>query len=259
MWRNVAWRHVTSRDLMSCYVTSSHVRSRRVTSCQAMSHHVTSCHVMSCHVTSRRVTSRRVMSCHVVSRSVLSFNVMSRRVTSCLVVSLHVVLCRFMSCHTVSCRFMLCHVVWRHVTSCHVVSRHVMSRHVMPCHVKDKDKNPWLKMLQMYKQSLESRRTVTRPMLYCQLTFSTQNSFNFEITVPRRVPGCPDTIPHQPASAGIYSSYRHPCVATEPIMFYWQFIFIFLFFIQHLFSETTKTISAKFSGNVYSGVVWIIR
>ena len=35
--------------------------------------------------------------------------------------------------------------------------------------------------------------------------------------------------------------------------------FIFIFFIHRSFSETTRPILTKFSGIVYSGVVWIIR
>ena len=35
-------------------------------------------------------------------------------------------------------------------------------------------------------------------------------------------------------------------------------LFIFYFFIHRLFSETTRPILTKFSGIVYSGVVWII-
>ena len=62
----------------------------------------------------------------------------------------------------------------------------------------------------------------------------------------------------------------------EPIMFYVgllsallrskgadyvlrRFIFFFFFFIHRSFPETTWPIFVKFSGNVYSGVVWIIR
>ena len=57
--------------------------------------------------------------------------------------------------------------------------------------------------------------------------------------------------------------YRHPCVATEPIMFYLClflfYFFYFYFFIHRSFSETTRPILTKFSGIVYSGVVWIMR
>ena len=54
--------------------------------------------------------------------------------------------------------------------------------------------------------------------------------------------------------------YRHPCVATRADYVLLRFIyFIFFFFIQRSFSETTRPILTKFSGIVYSGVVWIIR
>ena len=49
--------------------------------------------------------------------------------------------------------------------------------------------------------------------------------------------------------------YRHPCEATEPIMFYFCLCLFLFFKIQHSFSETTRPILAKFSGIVYSGVV----
>ena len=52
--------------------------------------------------------------------------------------------------------------------------------------------------------------------------------------------------------------YRHPCVATEPIMFY--FCLFFYFFLYWPFVlKTTLPILTKFSGIVYSGVIWIIR
>ena len=58
----------------------------------------------------------------------------------------------------------------------------------------------------------------------------------------------------------LFIYYRQPCVATQLIMFnLCLFLFIYLFFIQRLFSETTEPILIKFSGIVYSGVVWIIR
>ena len=49
-------------------------------------------------------------------------------------------------------------------------------------------------------------------------------------------------------------NYRHPCVATEPIMFCFC-LFFYFFFIHRSFSETTRPILTKFSGIVYSGVV----
>ena len=70
------------------------------------------------------------------------------------------------------------------------------------------------------------------------------------------------------------NNYRQPCVATQPIMFYvgllsaalrsnapimfYVSLFIY-FFIHRSFSETTRPIHTKFSGIVYSSVVWIIR
>jgi len=53
--------------------------------------------------------------------------------------------------------------------------------------------------------------------------------------------------------------YRQPCVATQPIMFYVGLFFIYFFFIHRSFSETTRPIHTKFSGIVYSSVIWIIR
>ena len=53
----------------------------------------------------------------------------------------------------------------------------------------------------------------------------------------------------------LFIYYRHPCVATEQIMFYFCLFFLFIFFIHRLFSETTRPILTKFSGIVYSGVV----
>ena len=38
-----------------------------------------------------------------------------------------------------------------------------------------------------------------------------------------------------------------------------RFIYLFNFFIQRLFSETTRPILTKYLGIVYSGVIWIIR
>ena len=53
--------------------------------------------------------------------------------------------------------------------------------------------------------------------------------------------------------------YRHPCVATRADYVLLRFILFFKFFIQRSFSETTRLILTKFSGIVYSGLVWIIR
>ena len=83
----------------------------------------------------------------IVNFIVMSFHVMSRHATSCHVMSRHVMLWHVTSCHVMPRRVTSCHVMLRHITSCH------MSRHVTSCHV-------------------ESRMTVTRPTLYCQLNFS---------------------------------------------------------------------------------------
>ena len=48
--------------------------------------------------------------------------------------------------------------------------------------------------------------------------------------------------------------YRHLCVASEPIMFYYC-LFLFFIFIHRSLSETTRPILTKYSGIVYSGVV----
>ena len=53
--------------------------------------------------------------------------------------------------------------------------------------------------------------------------------------------------------------YRHPCLATEPIMFHFCLFIFFILIIHRSFSKTTRPIFAKYSGIVYSGVVWIIR
>ena len=119
---------------------------------------------MSRHVTSCHVKSHHVTSCHVMSRHVMSFHVISRHVTSCHVTSHHV---------------MSCHVMPRYIMSRHVTSRHVTSRHVTSYHV-------------------ESRGTVTRPTLHCQLTFSTRNLFKLSMTV---FVGCPEGCRYHTASA----------------------------------------------------------
>ena len=100
---------------------------------------IVNCIVMSCIVKSCHVMPRHVTSCDVMPRQVTSCHVMSRNFTSCYVMYL-----------------MSRHVTSRHVTSCHVMSRQATSPNVTSWHV-------------------ESRRTVTRPMLHCQLTFSTRN------------------------------------------------------------------------------------
>ena len=138
------------------------------------------------------------------------------------VTSRHVTSCHVMSRHVTSCHVLSRHVTSRLATSCHVMPRHVMLRHGTSCHV-------------------ESRGTVTRPTLHCQLTFSTRNWFEFNMTV---FVGCPEGCRYHTASAVydlvyLYSSlknslsdplrsngadyvllqfffnfYRHPCVAT---------------------------------------------
>ena len=136
---------VAGRSHDQCFIVNFIVMSRNVTSCHVMPRHVMSCHVM----------SRHAMSCHVMSRHVTSCYVMSRHFTSCHVMpcqARHATSCHLMSRHHVMSRHvMLCHVMLRHATPCHVMSRHVTS-----CHV-------------------ESRGTVTRPTLHCQLNFSTHN------------------------------------------------------------------------------------
>ena len=119
-------------------------------------------HVTSCCVTSRRVMSRYVALCHVMSR-----HVMSRHVTSCHVMSRH--------------------VISRNVTSCHVTSCHILPRHVTSCHI-------------MFNTSyhVESRGTVTRPTLHCQLTSSTRNQFKLSMTV---FVGCPEGCRYNTTSA----------------------------------------------------------
>ena len=154
-----------------------------------MSHHVTSCHVMPRHATScRHVTSCHVMPRHATSRHVTSCHVMSRHVTLCRVMPRHVTSRHATSCHVMPRHAMSCHVMPRHVTSCHVLSRHVASCHVMSFHV-------------------ESRETVTRPTLYCQLTFSTRDLFKLGITV---FVGCPEGCRYHTASA-VYNLVSSCC------------------------------------------------
>ena len=174
-------RHVTS-----CCVTSRRVMSRHVALCRIMSRHFTSCHVMSrhvtsCHVMSRHVISRNVTSCHVMY-------LMSRHGTSCHVISRHVTSCHVMSRHATwctSCHVMSRHVISRNVTSCHVMSHLAPSCHVMSYHVTS--------------YHVESRGTVTRPTLHCQLTSSTRNQFKLlSMTV---FVGCPEGCRYNTASA----------------------------------------------------------
>jgi len=72
----------------------------------------------------------------------------------------------------------------RHVTSCHVMSHLATSCHVMSYHVTS--------------YHVESRGTVTRPTLHCQLTSSTRNQFKLSKTV---FVGCPKGCRYNTASA----------------------------------------------------------
>ena len=114
--------------------------------------------------------SRYVALCHVISRHVTSCHVMylmSRHATPCHVTSCHI--SNVTSCHVTSC-----HVMSHLAPSCHVMSYHVTSYHV------------------------ESRGTVTRPTLHCQLTSSTRNQFKLSMTV---FVGCPEGCRYNTASA----------------------------------------------------------
>ena len=144
---------------------------------------------MSSHVC---VTSRRIMSRHVAL-----FRIMSRHVTS-----RHVIMPRDVP-HVTSW-----HVTSYHITSCHVMSRHVMSRHViMPrdvphvtsCHVMS-HLSPSCHVMSYHVTSyhVESRGTVTRPTLHCQLTSYTRNQFKLSMTV---FVGCPEGCRYNTASA----------------------------------------------------------
>ena len=135
-------------------------------------------HVALCHVISRHVMSRHVTSCHVMSRHVTSCHVMSRHVTSCHVMYL-------MSRHGTSSR----HVISRNVTSCHITSCHVMSHLAPSCHVMS---------YHVTSYHVESRGTVTRPTLHCQLTSSTRNQFKLSMTM---FVGCPEGCRYHTASA----------------------------------------------------------
>ena len=106
--------------------------------------------------------------------------------------------CRVMSHYVTSC-----HVMSRHVTSCHVMSRHVMSRHVTSCHVMS---------YHVTSYHVESRGTVTRPTLHCQLTSSTRNQFKLSMTV---FVGCPEGCRYHTASA-VY----------DLVLFFYLFFFI---------------------------------
>ena len=163
----------------------SHLTCSRVHSCCVeirISRHVTSCCVTSRHVASCRVMSHYVTSCHVMSRNVTSCHVMSRHVTSCHVMSRHVP-------HVTSRHVMSRHVISRNVTSCHVTSCHVMSHLAPSCHVMS---------YHVTSYHVESRGTVTRPTLYCQLNSSTCNQFKLSMTV---FVGCLEGCRYNTASA----------------------------------------------------------
>ena len=106
---------------------------------------------------------------------------MSRRVMLHYITSFHVIMSRHVIPHHATwCTS--CHVMPHHVTSCHisnVTSCHVTSHHVTSYHV-------------------ESRGTVTRPTLHCQLTSSTRNQFKLSMTV---FVGCPEGCRYHTASA----------------------------------------------------------
>ena len=167
--------HFTCSRVHSCCVEiriARHVALRRIASCRVMSRYVALCHVMSRHVMSRHVTS-----CHVIMPRdvphVTSWHVTSCHITSRHVMSRHVIMPRDVP-HVTSCHVTSCHVMSHLAPSCHVMSYHVTSYHV------------------------ESRGTVTRPTLHCQLTSSTRNHFKLSMTV---FVGCPEGCRYNTASA----------------------------------------------------------
>ena len=200
-----------------------------------MSCHATSCHVMSRHVTSCHVKSRHVTSCHVISRHVMSCHVMSRHATSCTschtschVMSRHVMSCHVMSRNVTSCHVMSCHVMSRLAPSCHVMPRHVMSRHVTSRHVTS---SCYVISRRKSRDGHTTNASLSTDFFHTQLIQIKHDRVRW---LSRRLP-----IPYR--ISGIWSSF-----------------FLF-FFIHRSFSETTRPILTKFSGIVYSGVVWIIR
>ena len=48
---------------------------------------------------------------------------------------------------------------------------------------------------------------------------------------------------------GLSIDYRHPCVATEPIMFYFCLFFIFFYFFYFLFTVRSQKLPDRFSPN----------
>ena len=105
-------------------------------------------------------------------------NVASRHVASCRVMSRYVALCHVIMPRDVP-----------HVTSCHVMSYHVMSHLAPSCHVMS---------YHVTSYHVESRGTVTRPTLHCQLTSSTRNQFKLSMTV---FVGCSEGCRYNTASA----------------------------------------------------------
>ena len=152
-------------------------------------------------------------------RHATSCHVMPHHVTSCHIMPRHVTSCHVMPRHVASCQVRPCHVMSCHVTSRQAMSRHVMSSHVMSCR-KSRDCHT-------------SNASLSTDFFHTQLI---QVRHNRVCWLSRRVP-----IP-----------YRISSISSS-------FIFLNFFFIQRSFSETTRPILTKFSGIVYSGVVWIIR
>ena len=215
-----AWRSNDQCFIANCIVMLRHVMSRHVTSCHVMSRHVTSCHVMSRHVTSRHVMSRHAISRHVTSCHVTWCHVLPRHATSCHVMSRPVTSCRILSRHVPSRHA----TSWsRHTTSCDAISRHVTSCNVMSRHVT------LYHAMSRHVTSchVTSCHVVSRPVMSCHV-------------------GCPEGCRFHTASAVYFN------------LVYFFYLYLF-FFIHRSFSETTLPILTKFSGIVYSGLVWIIR
>ena len=120
---------------------------------------------------------------------------MSHHSTSCHVMYL-------MSRHATPCHVMPYHVMSRHVTSRHVMSCHIMSRLAPSCHVMSHHVTSY---------HVESRGTVTRPTLHCQLTSSTRNQFKLSMTV---FVGCPEGCRYHTASA-VYDLVMHCFLSTN--------------------------------------------
>ena len=145
--------------------------------------------------------SRYVALCHVISRHVTSCHVMSHHVTSCHVMPRDVP-------HVASWHVMSRHVISRNVTSCHITSCHVMSHLAPSCHVMS---------YLVTSYHVESRGTVTRPTLHCQLTSSTRNQFKLSMTM---FVGCPEGCRYNTASA-VYD-----LVMYKPIILIFARIFL---------------------------------